>query len=74
MLLRLHVIFQDREDDIPVKKQNIEAINRSGAILDKQESLTSEDKQNIQADLDNLNTEWAKVAFEIVTMEIMDIT
>lgn len=53
--------LQDREDDIPAKKQTVAAINRSGEVLIKHDTLSKQDRDNIHKDLDNLNARWAKV-------------
>ncbi|XP_052240299.1 dystrophin-like isoform X2 [Dreissena polymorpha] len=57
--------IRDREDDIAVKKQNVEAVNRSGSTLVQQAGMSTEDRENIHKDLDNLNNRWRKVMNEI---------
>jgi len=55
------VYSQDREDDIPARRQTVAAINRGGSRLVKQDGMSAEDQDNIRKDLDNLNQRWAKV-------------
>ena len=57
----MFIILKDREDDIPAKQQSVAAINRSGRVLSQQESLSTQDKDNINKDLENLNARWSKV-------------
>ncbi|XP_053396069.1 dystrophin-like isoform X7 [Mercenaria mercenaria] len=57
--------MRDREDDIPAKKQTVAAINRSGEVLIKHDTLSKQDRDNIHKDLDNLNARWSKVMNEI---------
>jgi len=57
------VYSQDREDDIPARRQTVAAINRGGSRLVKQDSMSAEDQDNIRKDLDNLNQRWAKVGY-----------
>ncbi|XP_069136952.1 dystrophin-like isoform X1 [Argopecten irradians] len=57
--------MRDREDEISTKQQILDAINRNGHSMLKQESMSVEDKENIGKDLENLTTRFAKVSSEL---------
>ncbi|XP_025099293.1 dystrophin-like isoform X3 [Pomacea canaliculata] len=56
---------KDREDDIAAHEENLKVINNNGAKISQKQSLSEEDQENIQRDLNNLNDRWKKVSGEI---------
>ncbi|KAJ8315397.1 hypothetical protein KUTeg_007547 [Tegillarca granosa] len=57
--------IRDREDDVASRQQVLGAINRNGQQMLKRDSLSPQDKENIQKDLENLNARFSKVINEI---------
>lgn len=53
--------MKDREDDIAAHEENLKVINNNGAKISQKQSLSEEDQENIQRDLNNLNDRWKKV-------------
>ncbi|KAK7483286.1 hypothetical protein BaRGS_00025453, partial [Batillaria attramentaria] len=56
---------KDREDEVPSRQQSLNAINANGGRMLHQDSMSAEDRENIQRDLENLNHRWTKVVSEI---------
>ncbi|XP_064602546.1 dystrophin-like isoform X2 [Liolophura sinensis] len=56
---------KDREEDILSRQQSLLAVTVSGEKMIQRDGLSSEDKENIQRDLENLNARWNKVVTEI---------
>ncbi|XP_067674722.1 dystrophin-like isoform X3 [Haliotis asinina] len=56
---------KDREDDIGPRQQSLDAVNRNGIKMLKTESLSNQDSENIQKDLENLNSRWKKVIKDV---------
>ncbi|XP_070191463.1 dystrophin-like isoform X2 [Littorina saxatilis] len=56
---------KDREDDIPSRQHSLDAINASGNTMAFRDSMSTEDTDNIQRDLNNLNQRWTKVVSDV---------
>ena len=56
---------KDREDDIASRQQSLDAINANGKKMSGNASMSTEDKENIERDLGNLNQRWSKVRLQI---------
>ncbi|ESO83438.1 hypothetical protein LOTGIDRAFT_169302 [Lottia gigantea] len=57
--------IKDREEEIKSKEESIVTINKSAKKMLKEECLTTQDKENIGKDIENLNSRWGKVRSEI---------
>ncbi|XP_041352153.1 dystrophin-like isoform X2 [Gigantopelta aegis] len=56
---------KDRQDDLVSRQQNLNDVVRNGIQMQKRESLSAQDRENIQKDLDNLSSRWKKVNSDI---------
>jgi hypothetical protein len=58
----LYSCFQDREDDIASRQHSLDTINANGRHIAHNDTMSQEDRDNIQRDLANLNQRWTKVS------------
>ncbi|KAL5009782.1 hypothetical protein ScPMuIL_012087 [Solemya velum] len=57
--------IKDREEDTTTREESMRVMNRNGHAMLKQENLSSQDKENIKKDLENINSRWNKIVTEI---------
>jgi len=63
ILIISSLLWQDRDEEITIKQQTLDAINRNGHVILKQDSLSTEDKENIGKDLETLTDRFSKVDY-----------
>ncbi|KAK6187729.1 hypothetical protein SNE40_005688 [Patella caerulea] len=54
-----------KEEDISTKKKMVDTINKTGSQMINDENLSTSDKENIEKDLNNLNSRWKKVCSDL---------